>query len=164
MQAITHPVSGAAIEGSRLAPGSKIRKDDQYDSTDGKWRPAGWVAGNILQPGCTTIWVRHAPMSDNACTLLDYLNTRPWGARTCIGERNGSFFAIPSPTFNWDGRFDIEAKRVVHPECVQELVDYGYLELGEHDIARSTSDYAMCQLFGSNRAYTLTEKGKRGHG
>lgn len=158
----SHPVSGATILGTRLAPGSEIRADDVYDSSDGKWRTCSHVVANKLQPGCTTIWVRQTPLSDDARTLLGYLNQGVWGSKnTCIGERNDSFFVIPSPTFNWDGRFDIYSKQVAHPECVQELVDHGYLVLGKYNIHRSESDYAACELYGTNRAYTLTDEGRQ---
>ena len=162
MQTHVHPSSGVAIEGVRLPPGSVIHKDDKYDSSDGKWRPAGWVAGNTLQHGCTTIWVRQPkPLSDNARILLDYLNARPWGEKTCIGERNHTFYVIPSPTFNWDGRFDIEAMRVAHPECVQELIDHGYLVFSEQEATNWMSDYATVWDGHKNRVYILTNEGTR---
>ena len=159
MQTITHPHSGATIEGIRLSPGSKIREDDWYNSSDGKWRAAGLIADCQVPKGDHVIWVRQTTLSDDARTLLGYLNLKVYGKQTCIGERNGNYYVIPSPTFNWDGRFDIEAKCVRYPDSVQELADHGYLTRGEHDIRRSESDYAVCELYGTNYAYTLTAEG-----
>lgn len=160
MQTLAHPRSGATIEGVRLPPGSAIRKDDMYDSSDGKWRTADLVAGGKVPVGDHVIWVRQpGPFSDNARTLLGYLSLQPWGEQTCIGERNNSFYVIPSPTFNWDGRFDIEAMRVAHPECVQELIDHGYLAFGEHEATNWISDYATVWDGHKNRIYVLTDDG-----
>ncbi|MDP3778528.1 MAG: hypothetical protein Q8R30_00590 [bacterium] len=162
MQTLAHPRSGATLEGVRLPPGSVIRKDDKYDSSDGKWRTADIIAGGKVPMGDHVVWVRQPnPLSDNGRTLLGYINLKPWGEKTCIGERNGAFYVIPSPTFNWDGRFDIEAKRVVHPECVQELVDHGYLAFSEQEATNWMSDYATVWDGHKNRVYTLTDEGKR---
>ena len=161
MQIHVHPRSGAIIEGVRLPHGGVIRQDDRYDSSDGRWRTCSHVVGNAIQPGCTTVWVRQTPLSDNARTLLGYLNLKPWGEKTCIGERRGNYYVIPSPTFNWDGGFDIEAKRVVYPECVQELVDHGYLAFGEHEARNWMSDYSTVWDGHENRVYTLTDEGMR---
>ncbi len=161
MQTHVHARSGTTIEGVRLPPGSTIRQDDNYESTDGTWRPAGWAAGNTLQPGCTTTWIRQpGPLSDHARILLGYLNTRPWGKQTCLGERHGAFYVIPSPAFNWDGRLNTEATRVAHPECVQELVDQGYLAFSEHDVTNWMSDYSTVWDGDQNRIYTLTDQGE----
>jgi hypothetical protein len=162
MQTLTHPCSGATIEGVRLPPGSKIREDDKYDSGRGTWETADHASGLRIESGCTTIWVRQpGPLSGNAKILLGYLAQKPWGERTCIGERDGSYYVIPSPTFNWDGRFGIEAMRVVHPECVQELVDHGYLAFGKRDAANWYSDYSTVGAEHQNHVYTLTDEGKK---
>lgn len=162
MQTKVHPRSGTTIEGVRLPPGSLIRKDDKYDSSDGKWRTADLIAGGKVARGNHVVWVRQpGQISDNARTLLGYLNLKPWGEKTCVGERNSSFYVIPSPTFNWDGRFDIEAKRVTHPECVQELVDHGYLTFSEQEATNWMSDYATVWDGHKNHIYTLTDEGKR---
>ena len=161
MQTYVHPRSGMVIEGVRLPPNSVIRMDDEYDSSDGKWRLAGLAAGNILQYGCMTIWIRKPnPLSDNARILLGYLNMRPWGEQSCIGKRNYAFYVIPSPTFNWDGRLDIESQRVCHPECIQELVDCGYLTLSEYEVCNWMSSYSVASWY-KNHVYVLTEDGKR---
>lgn len=161
MQILAHPRSGATIEGVRLPPGSAIHEDDKYDSSDGTWRTADLVAGGRVPVGDHAIWVRQpGPLSDNARTLLGYLSLQLWGEKTCIGERNNSFYVIPSPTFNWDGRFDIEAMRVAHPECVQELFDHGYLAFGEHEATNWMSDYATVWDGHKNRIYVLTDDGR----
>ncbi|MBM3271799.1 hypothetical protein FJY94_00725 [Candidatus Kaiserbacteria bacterium] len=160
MQTLTHPRSGTAIEGVRLPPGSAIRGDDMYDSSDGTWRTADSAAGGKVPRGDHVIWVRQpGPLSDNARELLGYLNLRPWGEKTCIGERNGAFYVIPSPAFNWDGRLDIEAKRVAHAECVQELVDHGCLAFSEVEATNWMSDYATVWRGHKNCIYALTDEG-----
>lgn len=143
MQILVHPISGTTILDVQLSPGTTIGENDKYDSTDGKWRENGWVAGLTIQPGCTTIWVRQPdPLSDNARTLLSYLNLHGGDSFGCIGERNGTLYVIPSPLFNWDSRIMIESQRIQHPECVQELVDHA------------------CLVF-DGVVYTLTDEGKR---
>lgn len=162
MQTLTHPRSGATILGVQLPPGTEIGKNDYYDSSDGKWRTAGLIAGGTVPVGNHVIWIRQpGPLSENARILLGYLNSHRFGVFNCIGERNGAFFVIPSPTFNWDGRFDIESQRVRHPECVQELVDHGYLAFGEHEACNWMSDYSTVWDGHKNRVYTLTGDGKR---
>lgn len=162
MQTLIHPVSGATILGVRLPPGTKISEGDKYDSTDGKWRTPDLIAGGTVPAGGHVIWVRQpGPLSDNARTLLGYLCRQPWGEKTCIGRRNQAFHVIPSPTFNWDGRFDIEAMRVRHPECVQELVDHGYIAFGEPEATNWMSDYSTVWENHQNKVYTLTDEGKR---
>jgi hypothetical protein len=161
-QTLAHPISGATIFGIRLVPGTKIGENDKYDSTDGKWRTAGLSAGGEVPVGNHVMWVRQPSLlSDKARTLLDYLCQRPWGERTCIGERSQNFYIIPGPTFNWDGRFDIEAMRVQHPECVQELVDHGYLVFGEYEACNSMSDYSTVGESYQNSIYTLTHQAKK---
>ncbi len=162
MQTLTHPHSGATILGVRLPPGTKISEKDLYDSSDGKWRSADLIAGGKVPVGDHVLWVRQpGPLSENARTLLGYLCHQPWGEKTCIGEHNRSFHVIPSPTFNWDGRFDIEAMRVRHPECVQELVDHGYLAVGKHDATNWMSDYSTVWENHQNQIYVLTDEGKQ---
>ena len=161
MQILTHPRSGMTIEGVRLPPGSVIRKGDRYDSTSGEWETGDQAEGLTIQSRCDTIWVRQSgSLSVEARTLLGYLNSEPWGAETCIAERDNALYVIPSPEFNWDGRFDIEAMRVVHPECVQELVDHGYLSFGEKDATGCVSDYASVRIGHRNRVCVLTNEGK----
>jgi hypothetical protein len=160
MQTHEHPISGAVTRGVRLGPGARLQETDVYDSTDGAWRDAGWVAGNKIEPRCETVWVRPKPLSEEGRTLLGYLYLKPWGERTCIGERRGSYFVIPSPTFNWDGRIDVESQRVQRPGCVQELVDYGYLTSGRHEATGWVSDYSTVWDGHMNQIYRLTDAGR----
>lgn len=157
METHIHPRSGVTIEGVRMLPGVTIRASDLYDSTRGKWEYADNVAGLTIQPGCQVIWVRQpGELSENARDLLEYLNQRVWGKRTCIGEQNGGFYVIPGPQFNWDGRFDIESERVMHPECVEELVDHGFLAPYAAYVVGWMSDYATALHRHKNRVYLLT--------
>lgn len=157
MQTITHPISKVGILGVRLPQGANLRSTDLYDSTDGTWRRADFWGDRLIYPGCTTIWVRQpaAPLSDHARALLDYVNRRSWGPETCIGKRGSSFYVIPNPTFNWDGRFDLMAMQVEHPECVQELIDHGYLISSMHDVM--PSDYSMVPVGYKNEISILTD-------
>lgn len=111
--------------------------------------------------GATILGIQSGPLSDNAHSLLGYLNTKPWGTKTCIGEHNGKPCFIPSPSFNWDGRYDVQAMRVLHPECVQELVDHGYLSFAEYEAANWSADYATVWQGHMNRVFTLTEEGEK---
>jgi len=162
MQTLTHPRSGETILGVRLPPGTRIGENDLYDSSDGKWRTAGLIAGCQVPVGNRVVWVRQpGPLSNNGRTLLGYLCHQPRGEKACIGERNSRFYVIPSPTFNWDGRFDIETMRVRHSECVQELVDHGYLTVGEHNTTNGMSGYSTVRESHENQVYVLTDEGKQ---
>jgi hypothetical protein len=162
VQVLTHPLSHTTIVGVRLPPGTKIRENDKYDSTRGTWETGDSIAGLTIEPGCQTIWVRQpGPLSENARILLGYLNSHRFNVFNCIGERRGNFYVIPSPTFNWDGRFDIGSQRVQHPACVQELVDHGYLAFGRHGATNWMSDYSTVWENHQNRVYTLTDEGKK---
>lgn len=164
MQTYAHPISGEKIEGVRLHPGRTIKRDDKYDSSDGKWRTADSVAGGPVPPGDHVTWVRQpGPLSDNAHALLGYLASNPWRAQSCIGERGGSYYVIPSPSFNWDGRFDIHSQRVEHPECIEELLDHGYLVVDQHAVRNAQSDHAMVGDDHQNRVYVLTHEGRKAH-
>jgi hypothetical protein len=158
MQTLVHPLSGATILGVRLPPGTTINEGDYYDSSDGTWRTAPIIAGGSVPRGNHVIWVRQptGPLSDNARILLGYLARRP---QCCIGERDRSFYVIPSPNFNWDGRFDIP--EVQHPECVQELFDHGFLTSAKHTAANWMSDYSTIWVGHKNTVYTLTEDGRQ---
>jgi hypothetical protein len=154
MQSVVHPKSGERVQGIRLSPGMMIAKGDLYDSTDGKWRENENIAGLTIQPGCSTIWVRQPQsLSENAKTLLGYLDLKVWGPKTCLAKRNQNFYVIPSPDFNWDGRISIEAIRVKHPECVKELVDHGLLILTSHHVANWNSDYSSVSIGSFNQIY-----------
>jgi hypothetical protein len=160
MQEHIHPQSGATLSGMRLAVGAILRQDDRYDSSDGKWRSCNHTAGNKIEPGCTTVWVRpNVSLSDHAMVLLCVLARREEGRASYISERDGVQYLLPTPTWNWDGRVALKSLR--HPECVQELVDYGYLALSKHEIKNPDSDYAVCRMGAKNEVYSLTEEGKK---
>lgn len=160
MQVQTHPQSGVPIVGMKLAEGAILQEGDVYDSTVGVWEQC--PCPGLELKATSTFWVRpRAELSENARLLLDYLNLRGGDFYGCIAERNGTYYVIPSPNFNWDGRIDVESQRVQHPECVQELVGYGYLAFGEHAVSNWQSDYATVWEGHQNRVYTLTDEGKR---
>ena len=95
-------------------------------------------------------------LSENSRMLLEHLRSL---GDACVGERHGTHYIIPKPSFNWDGR--LAPPRVEHPECLQELVDGGYLIFGEHDVGNPTSDYATMCWGHQNRVYSLTKKGRQ---
>jgi hypothetical protein len=160
MQVHTHPESGETITGTRLAAGAILQQNDRYNSSDGKWRPCNHTAGHRIEPNCTTIWVRpNVGLSENARTLLGYLNSRGGESYGCIAERQDVYYVLPTSTWNWDGRFELQ--HVEHPQCIQELVDYGYLTFGKYNVRNPESDYATSKFNGTNEVYTLTKEGKR---
>lgn len=100
---------------------------------------------------------RAGALSPHAEVLLGYLYTS--GGMTCIGERSGIFYIIPSPTFNWDGRLDLP--RVRHPECVPELVIAGYLSFETRGVSNPNHEYSGAAEGSINHVYLLTEAGKQ---
>ena len=78
----SHPVSGQEIEGVRLGPGMTLIPEDQYDSTDGKWRPVP-CPGSEIRHGCRTMVIRpnSATMGNQMWTIsyFDILHPPlPW--------------------------------------------------------------------------------------
>ncbi len=160
MQTHTHPISGVVIQGVRMPAGTTIRETDRYDSSTGKWSSGFSAAGLVIQPGCATVWVRQpGPLSENARVLLGYLNLRGGDLYGCVALRDGKHYVVPGPHWNWDGRFDL--KVVTHPECLQELVDHGYLALDRRPVFKGNSDYSTARPDGMNDTYLLTEEGKK---
>ena len=157
MEVQVYPQNGAPFAGMKLAKGAILQQDDVYNSTAGVWEQCPCPG---LKLGATsTIWVRpRTELSENARLLLGYLNLRGGDLYGCIAERNGTYYVIPSPSFNWDSR--LELLRVRYPECIRELVDYGYLTYGEHPTAEWHPDYSPAGICVSNSVYTLTEEGK----
>lgn len=144
MQLHSHPQSLSSVAGLRLATGALLKDEDVYDSKTGQWDKC--PCPGLELRATSTIWVRpEAELSENARVLLGYLNLYTG----CVGVHHGTHYVIWSPTFNWDARVDFYSQRVEHPECVQELVDYGYL------IPREV------HLLNDNRVHVLTDKGKR---
>ena len=155
MHTITHPVSKIQVSGMLLAAGATLRGDDLYDSTSGGW-------GRCPIPGLRlgetdTIWVRlGVELTKQAKDLLTLLNLHGGNFFATIGERGGCYYLLPSPSSNWDGR--IEFSRISHPECIEELLDYGYLTRTTCLIRNPTSDYAT--RGGNNNVYVLSDLGK----
>jgi hypothetical protein len=128
----------------RLGQGAILRDEDVYDSTTGQWEKC--LCPGLELRATPTIWVRpQAELSENARVLLGYLNSYS----ACVGVYHGTHYVIWSPTFNWDARVDFYSQQVCHPECVQELVDYGYL------VPRAV------HLLSDERVYVLTDDGKQ---
>lgn len=97
-------------------------------------------------------------LSENAHVLLGYICCLQGG--WCIGQKNreGSFYVIPSPHHNWDGRMSLS--RVLHPECLQELVDQGCLTAEEKEVFNAGADHSSIRIGGTNRIFVLTEAGR----
>ncbi len=120
-----HPETQIPIAGMILRPGATLQENDWYASTDGKWQLCP-IPGLILQAGCNVMWVRPCvELSLEAKSLLAEL--APYNF--CL-THHIHWKMIPSPAWKYDGRMDWE---LLHPECVQELLDYGFLELHPED-------------------------------
>jgi len=120
-----HPQSRIPIAGILLGVGAKLQKDDRYASTDGKWQLCP-IPGAIIQRGCEAIWVRpDAELSIEAKYLLAELSV----VNFCL-TYHLHWKMIPSPAWRYDGRMDWQ---VLHPECVDELLDSGFLEAHPDD-------------------------------
>jgi hypothetical protein len=96
-------------------------------------------------------------MSEEARNLLGYLNARGGDFFAHVAERNGMYYVIPSPTFNWDSR--IQLPQVQHPEAVQELETLGFLKQAQHQAKNPHIDYSPNGVKGNN-VFSLTKKGK----
>ncbi len=154
-----HPKSGKIVEGLRLVPGAVFREEDLYTSTSGDWEPCPMdVSEGVELKQTPAIWIRPGNLSEPARTLLAVLSD-PKAFYSCAIESTRGTVAAPAPHWNHDGRWDLPI--ILHPECLQELVDVGYLKFGEHPIKNWESDYAVCRPEGTNKAYTVTEIGKR---
>jgi hypothetical protein len=124
MQTYAHPRSGTTIEGLRLVSGALTRRGDMYDSSDGKWREFGYADSGRVPEGDHVIWVRPCELSANAVELLKSLAAR---SGHVAGELRG-WKIIPSRTWSaFTASANIATPPVMHPECVQELADVGYL-------------------------------------
>jgi hypothetical protein len=157
MQIVEHSRSGNLIVGLSLAVGAILQPGDVYDSTQGIWEEC--PCPGVRLRATSTKWVRpRAILSENARVLLGYLNLRGDNRYNCIAQRGGRYYVIPSPNFNWDGRYEL--KHVQHPECIQELTDFGYLTIGEHPTSDWHADYSPANIDDANLVYTLTDLGK----
>lgn len=148
MHTHTHPRSGLPIKGLLLASGALLRPEDKYACSSGRWEICP-IPGLILDR-TQTVWVRpEARLSDRARTLLLCLTAQAPIYSRYVAQRPWKSYAIvPSAHFNWDPR--IETPVVEHPECIQELVDFGYLEYGEYSMPYD----------GLNCIFALTDLGK----
>ncbi len=153
MEIHRHPESGVEIAGLRLAPGAILATGDVYSSNMGNWEPCP-VPGLRLE-NSPTLWVRpKARLSEKARRILAYL-VQP----NQFFKHISKGCCIPSPGYNWDGR--LELPRLLHPECVKELTDYGFLSFGIHPVSSPHPDHSPSGLSGVNEVYSLTEEGKR---
>lgn len=94
-------------------------------------------------------------LSNHAIILLKYLVGL--GGRWCIGQLHGTYQVIPSPTFNWDGRYEA---RVLQPESIPELVQQGFLIVEVHTACNCDSDHSSVSSGHKNRVHVLTDAGR----
>ena len=127
MQTHAHPKTGVQIHGTLLAAGAILVEDDQYDSTRGSWEECP-IPGLTLGP-TDTIWVRSRDLSDNAKELLKFLTRYPCGIYSHVRENGlGSYVVVPDREWNaFTATFNWATPNVMHPRCVQELIDVGFL-------------------------------------
>jgi len=133
-----HPISATPIEGMSITAGAVLRKTDVYDSTTGKWEPVPpALVGSTLQKGHGAFFIRpNTELSDDGKAFLANL---VWG-NLLLTYRNW-WIVIPSLEWKYDGRMDWQ---VLCPDCIPELVSYGYVEPHPDDPA----------------VYQLTDKGR----
>ncbi len=158
MHTYVHPRSQAPIIGMRLAAGAVLQQGDVYDSTTGTWEAC--TSPGVALGKTETIWVRPgADLSNNARELLARLVRK--GSTTCLvkRQRDRNYYVTSNPGHNWDGRMG--HTYVKHPECVQELVEYGLLVRGEHAVENWHADCSECAPDAINETFTLTEEGSR---
>lgn len=156
MNEFIHPRSSRPIHGMRLGPGTKLRETDQYDCSDGSWRPAGEWAGTMLQSKCPTVWVRPGvELSPEGRELLRYLSHHPpsYGLTT----RGSRWIVIPSAKWKYDGRMEW---KVMHPECVPELIDYGFIAPQPVNLSPEELGWERSWPQPDDEIYHLTEAGQ----
>ena len=154
MNTYAHPQSGEKIQGMKLAPGAKIQESDFYDSTSGRWIRCPSAGGTVPEGG-HVIWVRqNAELSEDARALLQYMAT----SLNFLTHRN-HWKAIPDPSARYDERLDWE---MPHPECVQDLIDFGFLEAvpaNEIDYGTSFDSNAAFRTPQENETWRVSEAG-----
>lgn len=115
-----HPDTQVPILGMRLAPGAVLQGDDCYASSDGRWQKSPGTAGLTLKAS-QAVWIRpDVELSSEAEDLLKYLAK----SRFYLAKREWWVF-IPALRWKDDGRMDWKVR---HPECIQELKDYGFIQ------------------------------------
>ena len=130
-----HPKTRTMIKGMRLAPGAVVQDGDRYAADDGKWRSPGMATGQVLYRGCETIWVRpDVGLSPGAGELLVRL-----AEQKLLLARAPHWRTVSSPPSRHHEDPD---RRIAHPECVQELFDYGLIRQVEEglDVYQLTAD------------------------
>ena len=150
MNVCIHPKSGVQVQGMQLVRGVVLQKSDLYDSTSGKWENCPCVGGTVPN-GQHVVWIRpNTELSAEGKVLLTYLTQNNFLLTYLYWWK-----VIPSPRWRYDGRMDW---RVLQPECVQELIDFGFVSaLSPREI-----DYGYEGIFHSpqeNEIYQVTEAG-----
>lgn len=150
-----HPLSGEQIVGLRLASGTRFQGGDKYDSSTGKWEDCPCIIGTVPK-GDHVRWVRpNATLSANGKLLLGYLASTK-NLLTYVHW----WKSIPSPKWRHDGRMDW---KVTHPECVQELIDFGFVEpipASEINYGTSYDSNAIFRIPQENEIYRVSDAGK----
>jgi hypothetical protein len=113
-----HPDTSVTLDGILLGQGAMLRGSDWYASTVGTWQQCP-IPGLIIKQGCKVLWIRPNKLSCEAKSLLTYLTQ--WNFY--LTERHW-WIVIPSPRWKHDSRMDW---KVLNPECVQELREYGLI-------------------------------------
>lgn len=149
-----HPVSQIPLGGMRLGLGATLRGTDQYASSDGNWRPAASWAGCSLQSGCPTVWVRPGvELSPEGRALLGYLVQ--WNFY--LTQRGNMWIVVPSAKWKYDGRIPWE---VQHPECIEELRDYGFIARSPIGISPDELGFGCSWPRPDDEIYQLAELGR----
>lgn len=99
-----------------------------------------------------------AKLSAEARDLLCCLAAGSPGMEPCVGEYDGDWYVIPSPTYNWDCRDDLLQRRLKHPECLLELAESGLLVFGEPCVTNWESPHSRLRGKTSNMVYTLAHE------
>jgi hypothetical protein len=130
-----HPKSSVLVTGMRLAQGAVLREDDVYDSTSGTWERC--PAPGLVLGSTPTVWVRPTGLSQEGLLLLAYLAERKYLLTKPLHESYWRWKMIPSPGWKNDGRMDWP---VQHPQCVQDLIEFGFITPTKDDEIYEVSD------------------------
>lgn len=157
MRIYEHPKSQKLVYGMQLAPGAILQRGDVYASTTGEWETCpcpGAMLGSV-----TSIWVRpEVGLTNDALSVL--VSLIRLGGEWCVAVRRLTFYLIPGPGWNWDGR--LQPVEISCGECIQELVDFGFLESMTHLVEDINGDYAAVAWRDSeNHVFLLTDAGRR---
>lgn len=133
-----HPITETQIEGVRLGAGAVLKKEDRYDSTNGNWETCPCVGVTLLTSGPHVIWVRITPFSQEAIELLKYLILHPWKFFRRYGD---GWYSVPAIDTKMDPR--VCWQKAEHPECLEELASYGFLDYFEEHAAYALTDFGL---------------------